>query len=95
MALRGAAGEIGGALALAAASTALGFYAFGPTNYRGVSELGVIAGTGTALAPAGSASDATAATRITTRGAIGLWRTSLAAPGLRRIGWRPTAWRST
>jgi hopanoid biosynthesis associated RND transporter like protein HpnN len=50
MALRGAAGEIGGALALAAASTALGFYAFAPTRYRGVSELGVIAGTGMALA---------------------------------------------
>jgi hopanoid biosynthesis associated RND transporter like protein HpnN len=49
-ALREAGGEIGGALALAAASSAAGFYAFLPTEYRGVSELGVIAGTGMIIA---------------------------------------------
>ena len=49
-ALRDAGGEVGGALALAAASTAAGFYAFLPTEYRGVSELGVIAGTGMIVA---------------------------------------------
>jgi len=37
-------------LALAAAATAAGFYAFMPTAYRGVSELGMIAGTGMILA---------------------------------------------
>jgi hopanoid biosynthesis associated RND transporter like protein HpnN len=37
-------------LALAAAATAAGFYAFMPTDYRGVSELGLIAGTGMILA---------------------------------------------
>jgi hopanoid biosynthesis associated RND transporter like protein HpnN len=37
-------------LALAAAATAAGFYAFIPTDYRGVSELGLIAGTGMILA---------------------------------------------
>lgn len=37
-------------LALAAAATAAGFYAFMPTAYRGVSELGLIAGTGMILA---------------------------------------------
>jgi uncharacterized protein len=37
-------------LALAAAATAAGFYAFVPTEYRGVSELGVIAGTGMIVA---------------------------------------------
>ena len=50
LALRDAGGEVGGALALAAASIAAGFYAFLPTEYRGVSELGVIAGTGMIVA---------------------------------------------
>lgn len=50
LALREAGGEVGGALALAAASSAVGFYAFLPTVYRGVSELGVIAGTGMIIA---------------------------------------------
>ena len=50
LALRDAGGEIGGALALAAASIAAGFYAFLPTEYRGVAELGVIAGTGMIVA---------------------------------------------
>lgn len=45
-ALRAAGHGVGGPLALAAASTAAGFYAFLPTDYRGVSELGLIAGTG-------------------------------------------------
>jgi hypothetical protein len=49
-ALREGAREIGGALALAAASTAAGFYAFLPTAYRGVAELGLIAGTGMVIA---------------------------------------------
>ncbi len=37
-------------LALAAAATAAGFYSFIPTDYRGVSELGLIAGTGMMIA---------------------------------------------
>jgi hopanoid biosynthesis associated RND transporter like protein HpnN len=37
---------VGGALALAAAATAAGFYSFLPTSYRGVAELGFVAGTG-------------------------------------------------
>lgn len=45
-AVRTAAGSVGGSLGLCALSTAVGFYAFLPTDYRGVSELGVIAGTG-------------------------------------------------
>jgi hopanoid biosynthesis associated RND transporter like protein HpnN len=49
-ALRDIGGEVGPALALAAAATAAGFYAFVPTDYRGVSELGVIAGTGMLIA---------------------------------------------
>jgi hopanoid biosynthesis associated RND transporter like protein HpnN len=56
LALRDAGGEVGGALALAAASIAAGFYAFLPTAYRGVSELGVIAGTGMLIAFAASIS---------------------------------------
>ena len=49
-AMRDAGGEVGSALALAAASIAAGFYAFLPTQYRGVSELGLIAGTGMIVA---------------------------------------------
>jgi hypothetical protein len=45
-----AAGKAGRPLALAAAATAAGFYSFLPTDYRGVSELGLIAGTGMFIA---------------------------------------------
>jgi hopanoid biosynthesis associated RND transporter like protein HpnN len=50
LALREAGSEVGVPLALAGASTAAGFYAFLPTEYRGVSELGAIAGTGMVIA---------------------------------------------
>ncbi|HLH11489.1 MAG TPA: MMPL family transporter [Methylovirgula sp.] len=49
-ALRMAAMKAGRPLALAAAATTLGFYSFLPTDYRGVSELGLIAGTGMIIA---------------------------------------------
>jgi hopanoid biosynthesis associated RND transporter like protein HpnN len=49
-ALRSAAAEAGTPLALAAAATAAGFFAFLPTDYRGVSELGLIAGAGMGIA---------------------------------------------
>ena len=45
-ALRGAAARAGGPLALAAAGTMFGFFSFVPTAYRGIAELGVIAGFG-------------------------------------------------
>ncbi|MCI0591230.1 MAG: MMPL family transporter [Gammaproteobacteria bacterium] len=38
--------QIGGALLLCALTTAIGFYAFIPTSFVGVAELGLIAGTG-------------------------------------------------
>src|SRR5262249_9757783 len=41
---------VGSSLALAAAAIAAGFYAFLPTDYRGISELGLIAGTGMLIA---------------------------------------------
>jgi uncharacterized protein len=41
---------IGGPLTIAAATTAAGFFAFVPTDYRGVSDLGLIAGVGMLLA---------------------------------------------
>jgi hypothetical protein len=50
LALRDAGAEVGVPLALAGVSTAAGFYAFLPTHYRGVSELGLIAGTGMVVA---------------------------------------------
>ncbi|MGI8739577.1 MAG: MMPL family transporter [Gammaproteobacteria bacterium] len=44
--LRTAVSHVGTSLALAAATTAVGFFAFVPTAYAGVSELGLIAGAG-------------------------------------------------
>ncbi len=49
-ALRSAARKAGDPLALAAAATAVGFFAFLPTSYRGLSELGLIAGCGMLIA---------------------------------------------
>ena len=49
-ALAATGAALGTSLALAAAATAAGFFAFLPTDYVGVSELGVIAGVGMAVA---------------------------------------------
>jgi hypothetical protein len=49
-ALRWAACKAGDPLSLAAAATAAGFFSFLPTNYRGLSELGLIAGCGMLIA---------------------------------------------
>ena len=49
-ALQSAAMKAGGPLALAAAATAIGFLSFAPTEYRGLAELGQIAGTGMIVA---------------------------------------------
>jgi hopanoid biosynthesis associated RND transporter like protein HpnN len=49
-ALNGAAKRIAMPLTLAALSTAIGFLSFVPTSYRGVAELGLIAGTGMLIA---------------------------------------------
>ncbi|MEM7223387.1 MAG: MMPL family transporter [Pseudomonadota bacterium] len=49
-ALERTAGRIGGALTLTACAAALGFFAFLPTSYRGLSELGLISGMGMFIA---------------------------------------------
>ncbi|WFU34370.1 MMPL family transporter [Bradyrhizobium brasilense] len=49
-ALRSAARKAGNPLSLATAATAIGFFAFLPTSYRGLSELGLIAGCGMLVA---------------------------------------------
>lgn len=49
-ALRSAARKAGNPLAMAAAATAIGFFAFLPTSYRGLSELGLVAGCGMLIA---------------------------------------------
>jgi hopanoid biosynthesis associated RND transporter like protein HpnN len=49
-ALRSAARKAGDPLALAAVATAVGFFSFLPTSYRGLSELGLIAGCGMLVA---------------------------------------------
>lgn len=49
-ALRAAADGVGGALTLAAAAAAIGFFSFVPTAYVGLSELGVISGVGMLIA---------------------------------------------
>ncbi len=48
-AARAAALDVGPSLVLCALTTAIGFYAFVPTAYSGVSELGLISGTGMLL----------------------------------------------
>lgn len=50
LALRNAALHVGVPLTLAAAATAAGFLSFLPTDYKGVSELGAIAGVGMLIA---------------------------------------------
>ncbi|MBM3952027.1 MAG: hypothetical protein FJ311_11305 [Rhodospirillales bacterium] len=45
-ALADGGGDVGAALALSAIATAIGFFAFAPTDYRGLAQLGVIAGVG-------------------------------------------------
>ena len=45
-----AAASVGRGLALAATAIAIGFFAFVPTDYRGISELGFIAGSGIVIA---------------------------------------------
>jgi uncharacterized protein len=49
-ALRSAARKVAAPLSLAAAATAVGFLSFIPTSYRGLSELGLIAGAGMVIA---------------------------------------------
>jgi hopanoid biosynthesis associated RND transporter like protein HpnN len=49
-ALRGAASKVGAPLTLAAAATAVAFFSFIPTDYKGLSELGLIAGCGMLIA---------------------------------------------
>lgn len=46
IALRDTAAHVGSALAFCTLTTSIGFYVFVPTEYRGVAELGLIAGTG-------------------------------------------------
>ena len=49
-ALADAASGVGGSLALCAVAAAIGFFSFLPTDYRGVSELGLISGVGMFIA---------------------------------------------
>ncbi|MHA1599874.1 MAG: MMPL family transporter, partial [Alphaproteobacteria bacterium] len=49
-ALADAASGVGGSLTLCAVAAAIGFFSFLPTDYRGVSELGLIAGVGMFIA---------------------------------------------
>ncbi|MEM6413147.1 MAG: MMPL family transporter [Pseudomonadota bacterium] len=48
--LRGAVRSVGVALALAAPTTAIGFFAFMPTQFDGIAQLGLIAGVGVFIA---------------------------------------------
>lgn len=49
-ALQSAAGSVGNAITLTAVAAAIGFFAFLPTDYRGLAELGLIAGGGMFIA---------------------------------------------
>lgn len=50
LALKGAVHEVGAALSLAAPTTAIGFFAFVPTRFDGIAQLGIIAGAGVIIA---------------------------------------------
>ena len=78
---RAASLRTGAPLALAALAIAAGFFAFAPTDYRGVSELGVIAGTGMLIAFAASVSVLPALLRLlSVRGGEGEMGLRLFAP---------------
>jgi hypothetical protein len=49
-ALKGAVHDVGAGLALAAVTTMLGFFAFVPTAFEGIAQLGIIAGVGVLIA---------------------------------------------
>lgn len=49
-ALKGSIHEVGGALALAAPTTAIGFFSFVPTKFDGIAQLGIVAGVGVFVA---------------------------------------------
>lgn len=53
-ALRACAADVGSSLVLCAVTTGIGFYAFVPTKFAGVSELGLISGTGMFISLASS-----------------------------------------
>ena len=50
MALKSAVHQVGAALTLAAPTTAIGFFAFAPTKFIGIAQLGIIAGSGVIIA---------------------------------------------
>ncbi len=54
VALDGGARDVGVALAICAVTTGIGFFAFVPTDFTGVSELGIISGTGMFISLAAS-----------------------------------------
>lgn len=53
-ALDGSARDVGAALTICAVTTGIGFFAFVPTDFTGVSELGIISGTGMFISLAAS-----------------------------------------
>ncbi len=93
-ALDAAAHAIAKPLTLAAAAAAAGFYSFLPTDYRGVSELGLIAGNGMLFAFVASITVLPALLMLLRPPAepipsvIGAWRLWIAS-------WRATACRSS
>ena len=75
------AADVGGALALSAATAAIGFLAFVPTDYRGLAELGIIAAGGMFIA---------LFTNLTLLPAIlAIWpgKASLGVPPTEKSGW--------
>jgi len=50
VALKGSVHEVGIALAIAAPTTAIGFFAFAPTKFDGIAQLGIVAGVGVFIA---------------------------------------------
>lgn len=82
-ALSAATRDVGGGLALACVTTALGFLAFVPTDFQGIAQLGLIAGAGVFIALLVSLTFIPAA--------LGILGVKAAAPARRRQGPDPFA----
>jgi hopanoid biosynthesis associated RND transporter like protein HpnN len=86
-ALDGGASDVGVALAICAVTTGIGFFAFVPTEFTGVSELGIISGTGMFISLVASLTVLPALLEILPRPAPISAESQRQAPLLRKASW--------
>ncbi len=86
-ALDGGARDVGVALAICALTTGIGFFAFVPTDFTGVSELGIISGTGMFISLAASLTVLPALLELFPRPAMASSRQTRGLGNEQRISW--------